>query len=285
MAWDDVLKEIEADGLHSPEVGAWMEDKHRLLVLYASVFLRSMRDRWETLVYLDLFAGAGHCRPRGKQRHFRASPLAVLALDQAFDKYIFCESDPEKAAALTKRANRDAPKRRVAVVQGDANEEVDAVLSEVPVADRGSRVLSLCFLDPYKLKNLRFETIRRLSERYMDFLILIPSGMDANRARHPYTRAADPTLDNFLGSTAWRERWGAIESSKASFERFVVEEMALSMATLGYLDPGLENAAMVRSDEKNLLLYRLVLYSRHPLARKFWSQTQKYTNPQIGMDF
>jgi hypothetical protein len=69
------------------------------------------------------------------------------------------------------------------------------------------------------------------------------------------------------------------------FEQFVVSEFGHSMESLDYIDPGLQNVATIRSQEKNLLLYRLGLYSRHKLGAKFWKETQKYTNPQVGWDF
>ena len=52
------------------------------------------------------------------------------------------------------------------------------------------------------------------------------------------------------------------------------------MESLNYIDPGLELAIPIRSDEKNLLLYRLVLYSRHKLGKEFWEQAKKYSRPQ-----
>ena len=90
---------------------------------------------------------------------------------------------------------------------------------------------------------------------------------------------------DFLGNSDWRFRWDVEESKGTSFEQFVVTEFGRSMETLGYIDPGLQNVAAIRSQEKNLLLYRLALYSRHKLGTKFWEETQKYTNPQVGWDF
>ena len=57
------------------------------------------------------------------------------------------------------------------------------------------------------------------------------------------------------------------------------------MQTLGYIDPGLQEAIMIRSDEKNLPLYRLALYSKKKLGPKFWKEAKKYSDPQTGFDF
>ncbi len=70
-----------------------------------------------------------------------------------------------------------------------------------------------------------------------------------------------------------------------SFENFVVEEFGRSMQKLGYIDPGVKEALLIRSDEKNLPLYRLALYSKHKLGPKFWKETKKYSDPQTGFRF
>ena len=119
----------------------------------------------------------------------------------------------------------------------------------------------------------------------MDFLVLIPSSMDANRNEQNYLKPRSKTLENFLGNPDWRRRWGRERASGKSFEHFVVEEFGRSMQTLGYIDPGLKEAIMIRSDEKNLPLYRLTLYSKHQLGSKFWKETKKYSDPQTGFEF
>lgn len=155
----------------------------------------------------------------------------------------------------------------------------------MPQPRKDYKVLGFCFLDPFQMQNLRFSTINDLSKRFMDFLVLIPSGMDANRNEQNYLREDNSTLDDFLGTKNWRGRWAHEKSNGKSFEHFVVEEFGHSMESIGYIDPGIESAAPVRSDEKNLLLYRLALYSKHPLANKFWKAAKKYTNPQAGFEF
>jgi len=42
---------------------------------------------------------------------------------------------------------------------------------------------------------------------------------------------------------------------------------------------------MIRSDDKNLRLYRLALYSKNKLGPKFWKETTKYSDPQTGFEF
>ena len=84
------------DGLTTPEIGAWGEQKYRLVSLYAQMFSRSMKGKWDCRVYIDLFAGPGRSRIEGTSRIVAASPIAALAAEPKFDKYIFCESDRDK---------------------------------------------------------------------------------------------------------------------------------------------------------------------------------------------
>lgn len=285
MSWDDLFATIEPDGLTYAEVGPWAEEKHRLLAHYASMFSRSMRQKWDEIVYLDLYAGPGECRIKGTNRYYRSSPTIIYGLEDAFSSYIFCDFDPDNVGALKARLERLNLSRRYAVYCGDANNIVGEVLSGLPRGSREHRVLSFCFLDPYKLSNLKFETLRKLSSRYVDFLVLIPSGMDAHRNVGVYTQDSNTNVDEFLGNTDWRQRWETESESGAKFEEFIVREFGKAMETLDYIDPGIENVAPIRSQDKNLLLYRLALYSRNKLGAKFWQQTRKYTNPQTGFDF
>jgi len=56
------LPELKDDGLITPEVGAWADDKYRLVGNYAAMFAISMKKKWECQVYIDIFAGAGRAR-------------------------------------------------------------------------------------------------------------------------------------------------------------------------------------------------------------------------------
>ena len=166
-----------------------------------------MRNKWDCLVYIDLFSGTGRSRIRGTVRIVNSSPLAVLGLSHKFDRYIFCEKYRRKCEALKKRIKRDFPELDVHVIYGDANEKVAEILEMMPSYRKDYRILAFCFADPYALNNLKFDTLRGLSTRYMDFLVLIPSGMDAHRFESIYVKPDNFTIDEFLGTNEWRSVW------------------------------------------------------------------------------
>jgi three-Cys-motif partner protein len=285
VASTEPLKSLNDDGLPTPEIGAWGEEKYRHVQLYASLFIKSMRSKWDALVYVDLFAGPGRSQIRGTGRIVSASPLLILGMPEAYDKYIFCEQDKKCAEALKTRCRRDFPNRDAKIVIKNANASVDKIIVEMPRPGWNQKVLGFCFLDPFQLQNLHFSTIKTLSQRFMDFLVLIPSSMDANRNEQNYIQPRNKTLGNFVGNPDWRTRWNKEKASGKSFEHFVVEEFGRSMQTLDYIDPGLKEAIMIRSDDRNLPLYRLALYSKHKLGSKFWKETKKYSDPQVGFEF
>ena len=279
------LPTLDDDDLLTPDVGDWAEDKYRLVKLYATLFTTGIRDKWDELIYIDLFAGAGRALIRGTQRIVPASPLVALNVDHRFDRYVFSDADGEKLDVLKTRVQRDFPGLDCRFVPGDVNQNVAVILQEFPTAHRGRKVLGFCFADPYRLGHLKFETIAALATRYMDFLVLIPSGMDAHRNESIYTKPSNTILDEFLGRSDWREAWAGEKKQGRPFERFVTDAFGESMKRLGYLYEEIESPQLVRSTETNAPLYRLALFSRHPLGFKFWKEVRKYASRQRSLPF
>lgn len=206
------------------------------------------------------------------------SPLVVLDIPRPFSTYIFCELDTAKLGALHERVQNSGPSADVKFIPGDCNERVDDILASIPKFHRGFTVLTFCFADPYSLANLRFSTLDRLAQnRRIDFLVLIPSGMDANRNEREYTQPDSHSVANFIGGEHWRQEW---PHKRYGFGDFVVDQFGLSMARIDYRYDGLASLQLVRSTEKNLPLYHLGVFSKHELGAKFWDECRKSTNPQ-----
>lgn len=273
------LPSLDDDGLVTPVVGDWSEDKYQLAKCYASIFATSMKNKWESLVYVDLYAGAGRSRigdARGKI--VPATPLLVLDVPQPFTRYIFCELEPPKLAALKQRIATSYPTRDVQFVAGDCNQRVDDIAALIPPFSRTHRVLTFCFVDPYNIGSLSFETLDHLARnRRIDFLVLIASGMDANRNRDLYLRPDNTVVSEFVGNDTWRHSW---PTSKLAFGDFIADEFGLAMKRLGYVYDGLANLQLVRSTEKNLALYHLGVFSKHPLGAEFWQKCRQSAKAQ-----
>ena len=160
MSKDDPVN-VPDDGLTCPEVGSWTETKHDYVSYYAKLFSSGMKHKWDTRVYVELHAGAGYSRIRGTSRIIVGSPLRALQLPDGFDKYVFCEEDREKLAALQSRVTRIVPMADASYVQGDCNEQISEILAKIPPGSKNNRVLSLCFADPYDI-GLKFATLIEL---------------------------------------------------------------------------------------------------------------------------
>jgi len=276
--------DVSDDGLFCPEVGKQSEEKHGLVSFYAKLFSTGMKDKWDHRVYIELYAGAGYNRIRGTSRTIAGSPIQALTLEHPFDKYIFCEKGARELDALRTRVERTAPSAKVAYILGDCNQHVDEILAAIPAHSPGHRVLSLCFVDPYDI-GIKFETLRGLSTRFVDFLVLLALYMDANRNYENYMKEEAVKIDEFLGLPDWRERWKISLQNGTPFPQFLAEGFSKSMETLGYRPQPFYKMKQVKISEKNVRLYCLALFSRHSRAYSFWDQVLKYRTPQTAFNF
>jgi three-Cys-motif partner protein len=222
----------EEDGLEMPDVGSWAEEKYRHLWNYANVFSTSMKNCWHKRVYIDLFCAAGKARKRNTGSVLYSSPLLALKANTPFDRYIFCDSKPENLEALRERVRSSHSEADVEYICGDANSNVSRILDAMPPFGPGCKVLGFCFADPFRMFDLRFSTIRALSDRYMDFLIHIPAG-ESFRNEATYLDPSCRIVDNFLDKEDWRESWRA-QPGRMRFDLFVSNLFCDQMGSLRY---------------------------------------------------
>src|SRR5579863_7796542 len=97
---------VSEDGLIVPEIGPWAEDKYRFIGMYDQLFSKGMKDKWGKRVYIDLYAGSGMGRVKGTDTVLMGSPMMALTVDHPFDRYVFCEQNPEYLNALQQRVRR-----------------------------------------------------------------------------------------------------------------------------------------------------------------------------------
>jgi len=275
---------LKDDGLETPEVRAWAEEKYRIVGLYDRLFSTGMKKKWDCRVYIDLYSAAGYARIKGTEKIIAGSPLIALSVPSTFDKYILCEKKPKLMKALKNRISKEFPMADVAYVPGDCNEKVQDILAQIPAHSKGKTVLSFCFIDPFNI-GIEFKTIRKLASKIMDFLIVLAVGMDATRNEAQYTNANNTQIDKFLGDKAWRESWRQAQSSKVPFRHFLAQEYANQMAGLGYVKVAVEKMKEVKSDDKNLPLYHLAFFSKSTMGYKFWEEVLKYSDPQQSFGF
>ncbi len=271
------------DRLPIPEVGSWTREKYLRVWMYDHLFTTGMKNHWDEMVYVDLFAGSGFSRIRGTKEILLGSPLLATQIPDRFTRYIFCDRDPSNLEALRERAARFCPDLKVEYVPGDVDHTIGRVLEKIPRGHADHRVLTFCFVDPYSV-GLRFHTIRRLAERYVDFLILLALGMDANLNLPLYLTGNNTRIQEFVDDPAWRSDWQKAEKQGEHFIPFLAKKYAEAMTRIRYLKTPQSKMYAVRSDQKNLPLYYLAFFSRSKQGYRFWSEVLKYADPQIGLD-
>ena len=273
---------INDDGYKIPEVGIWAKEKYGLVQTYCSMFTGSMiPPKWQSLVYIDLFAGAGFAKIKETSEIVATSALIALDIPRPFNRYIFCDIDNDNLTALQKRVSQLHLEADAQFILGDVNISVPDIFAKMPSHRKDFKVLAFCFVDPYKLDDLAFSTIEKLAARFIDFLILVPTDMDANRNVESYTASSNENVARFTGRPDWRKRWDSFPNRQ--FGLFVLKEFSKHMEELGYKPQELDESVQVRNYQKNAPLYRLAFYSRHNLGKKFWKETKKSIDPQINL--
>lgn len=275
--------EVKPDGLYTPEVREWSLEKYKLVGSYCDIFTNGMKSKWNQLVYIDLFAGAGYSKIKENNKTYLNSALLAMSIPFPFTKYILCEQDDERFEALSQRVQRDFKHLNCTLIHGDSNKNVAEVIKAIPPFGKGNTLLPFCFVDPYSL-NLSFETIRSLGERRMDFLILQALHMDANRNFEIYLEEENPRIANYLGINHWRklfENDGVIY--RRDFVKFLADQYQEQMSKLGYEDEKLIHP--IRSNDKNLPLYYLSFYTKHSRGKDFFKKVQQNMTKQISIGF
>lgn len=275
--------EVTQDDFFTPLVREWSLEKYKMVGSYCDIFTNGMKEKWNQLIYIDLFAGAGYAKVKESNKTYLNSALLAMSIPTPFTKYILCEQDQERFAALSLRVKRDFSHLNVKLIKGDSNVNVTNIINEIPPFGKGNTLLPFCFVDPYSL-NLNFNTIKSLGQGLMDFLILQALHMDANRNFDTYLEEENPRIAEYLGITDWRQLFEKnSQGYRKNFVKFLADQYQEQMSKLGYQKA--KHMHQIRSNEKNLPLYYLSFYSKNPRGIDFFKKIQKRIKPQLSMDF
>ena len=259
-----------SDGLPARSAGKWVADKNYYLERYLDIATRGVGRKWNgKLAYVDLFSGPGLNVVRGTNEEVEGSPF--LALKSNFASYVFVDS-PQIIEILKERLRRHPKNSLISFVPGDCNDVIGEVRKRSP-----SDHLTLAFVDPTGLQ-IQFRTIRRfVQDRRVDLLMTIQFGMGILMNLKQYLSSESNVLDSFLGDKSWRDDYAAGGTPTQVGQR-IVDKYAKQLRSLGYTTVK-DREIPVRTDQANLLLYFIVLASRHPRALDFW---QKATDIQAS---
>lgn len=269
-----------SDGLPARSTGPWVHDKNFYVDRYLSIFSRGVSRKWKgKLSYVDLFSGPGRSVVRDTREEIEGSPFLALKYD--FLRYVFVDL-PEVLSTLKARLAGHPKLPQIEFIEGDCNTVIADVLKALP-----ANHLTLAYIDPTGLQ-IHFKTIQLLvADRKVDLLMTIQFGMGIRMNLRQYAKAEGEALSAFLGNGDWRkdvEVGGSISQAC----RRILDRYLRRLRELGY-GTVQDRQIPIRSDQRNLLLYFIVLASRHPLGEDFWRKAteihpsgQRRLNLQIG---
>jgi three-Cys-motif partner protein len=269
--WTGPLSTI--DGLPLRDSGAWIEEKHRNLAYFSSMFATAMKPTphkrgWSSRVYLEFFSGPGKCHVRETQSEELGSPLRII--DEEFTRFIFIDIDTRAARALERRLASHPNANKVEIWNGDCAEVIDRL-------NFSRDGLTFTFVDPTGISQVPFSLIAKLRRKTRgDILINVAHGMGIKMNLHQYTPDADEdcALTQFLGNDSWKKNVGKPHDE---FFRLYLDAYRDSLAGIGLHHS--RNHVMVNM-KKNVPLYLLLFASAHELGQKFWNTAVSGSNPQ-----
>jgi len=228
-------------------------------------------------VYIDLFCGPGRVRFKDTGLIYPGSPILALKVRDPFTRYIFCDLKKGNIDTLRRRveAEGDYP---VEYLCGDANELVNQVLNRIPRHGR-RKVLAFTFLDPHKIAQLPFTTVETLARnKIMDFLILLPTGMDILRRPSEWEdQEKSQAIARWSGNTDWRKLWIHNREPNENDRQFLTLLYGRSMERrLKYLPTKLGRVHSVLHPTKRYPLYHLAFFSQHARGLEFWDRALDY---------
>lgn len=266
-----------SDRLPARLTGSWVRDKNYFVERYLTIFSRGVGRKWEgKLSYVDLFSGPGKSIIRDTGQEVDGSPLLALKCD--FARYVFVDV-PDVLSTLARRLDGHPKSPQISFIEGDCNLVVGDVLRKMP-ADH----LTLAFIDPTGLQ-IRFNTIKRLVRGHkIDLLMTVQLGMGIRMNLPLYAQpGGGAALTAFMGNSLWRTDLTA-GGSASQISRRILKRYLQQLRRLGY-GTVQDRDIDVRSDQSNLLLYFIILASRHRLGESFWRKaTQILPSGQRFLD-
>lgn len=272
--WTDPHPELPVErGPHERGVGRWVpEEKHLYLRRYIDA-TREARKKFKQRVLIDPFGGPGCIQVEGEA--FAREGGSLVAYRQSvesgapFTKVLVGDIDAGRAAANAKRlAAAGAP---VQAFVGPAIETVDAMARAVPFG-----ALVLAYIDPYNLEFLSFSIIERLAQlQSVDFAVHF-SLMDLARN---IDMELDPGRDRFDHALpGWRAAVPTDALAKSSLPGWFFDTWCKRVVSLGFIISG---QMPLITNGRGQSIYRMVFFSRHPLADRIWSDIARGRNLEL----
>jgi three-Cys-motif partner protein len=197
--------------------GNWTMEKLERVRKYLEAYMEIMKLQPFRVAYIDAFAGTGYVRLESKSRaqasllqdvgeeevaFIEGSARIALQISHPFDRYIFVERRPTRAAQLESLKEEFSHLAdRIKVVSADAN----GFIMDLCAKDWRKR-RAVMFLDPYGMQ-VSWGAIAAIARTAaIDLWILFPLGVAVNRLVRRDGKISEPVrrrLDTMFGASDW----------------------------------------------------------------------------------
>lgn len=251
----------------------WTIHKHRFIDGYCEIFVKGARRKFKFLGFIDLFSGPGLYYQWPSGILYSGSPINAQKYD--FDRYYYIDLNNKNIEALKFRLKGSIKDIRTMI--GDANQVSAAINKDLPY-----KSLSFCLADPENMSQLKFNTLKELSnKRHIDLLINFPYGTAFKRGAKNIIKfdTNQNVIDEYFGTDMWQDifrRHHQMFSSELFDE--IINLYLEQFYKIGYLkpDPIYGNNYRVIKNTTGRGIYHLVFLSKDQLGYKFWTEAIKY---------
>ena len=266
------------DGFPILEANKWYVEKLGIVQSYLKAYHDrfDLRNKTKMLVYIG--SGPGLVVTDRNEEAIAGTPLDILAQPEQFQRYIFCEKNPEYANALKVRIGKNHPKKHTIIIEGDINKTIEKIAPYLPEKIGSSQTAILCIIDLQSF-DMDFETVKILAAMDVDFLFVNAYVHTAYYDYNFYLEEERETLNAYFGSSWARLAETAKLNSDISFFLLVIKAYLEQIRHLGYNVTGTLHKYHI---EKALVPYYQVAYctkskALNTLKKKMVIETSKQT--------
>ncbi len=264
--------------------GVWPHSARKswMVSRIVDVVSTAMSGKWAELGYVELYSGPGRLLDQSTGIELPGSPVEALRVRAPFDRYVFCDFDPDSVHALRDRADREDVGSRADVRQGDAK-DLSHVVRVAGEFVRGTLVI--VYLDPARPRDMTWATVEVLARRLpnVDLIINLPVNSLQRAISGPHGRGAEARAAGaFLGHPDPRQlmQWDRTHSHNVMGTiRAIRDFYDEQLKSLGFLEPG----RRVVDYPHGVPYYDLLYASRHPLGVELWNRANPPDLPEPSL--
>src|SRR4030042_6691001 len=226
--------------------------KHKILEQFikpCNIALRKgdgSKGKFGDLTYVETHAGDGDAFIRELGKTFDGSATIVAKMQPSI-KCIFIENDAESAVKLHKKIDALGNSQ---IIVGDCNKKLKPVLDDLPKDS-----IAIVFVDPFKYKDLKWDTVMTIKNRpRTDMILNFPIGIVNREVVNPVNWKG---LHVFFGT----EDWVKHKDSSVELVKFYLQRLNYKYYSVH----------LVRSVERNAPLYLIILGTDSPLSHRIGS--------------